>query len=262
MPVRVIGIRLKLQFCPSPLLLLELLSLLHVFHALEHVVGQLELVVLGNAPALSYVQVVHIHEPNLPKLVLIELDFHLKQVDLVPPLQVLADRVAHLQTVLQWLRHLQLIVVFSVLFDVELDFAVEGDLALFIASFLRTPHVLRQVPHHVIRRELSHLRQFVALQTFRLQRFIIAIVACGAGTRTCFAAATVDVFETRCDELKGEEFAETLRCHRRHGDTHHLVPGRVFEFFCQRLGFHKYFVKIALFAALHLRLRVFFVPDE
>ena len=51
--------------------------------------------------ALPYEQIVNIHEPDLAKLILIEVDLHLEQVIPVRILEIEPDYVAHLQAKLQ-----------------------------------------------------------------------------------------------------------------------------------------------------------------
>ena len=73
-------------------------------------------------------------QPNLSKLVLVEVDLHAHEIVPVGLLQVKPDDVTHFYAVLQGPRLLQLIVV-AKRCPIELDLAVEGHFSEFLRFF-------------------------------------------------------------------------------------------------------------------------------
>ena len=105
--------------------LLSFFMFLHLLHLQKDVVRQLCAIVRRYMSALSDEEMINVHQPDLAELVLIEVHFHLEQIEAMGTFQVEADDVAHLEAVLQRLGLLQELVVLAELPEVKLDVTVE-----------------------------------------------------------------------------------------------------------------------------------------
>lgn len=99
--------------------------LVDLLHVIEDVVSQLSAVVVWHMPPLPHIQLSCVHQPDLSKLILIEIDLHFQEVVSMAMLKIKAHNMAHFETVNLRLFFLELIVVVAKLAIVKAYSAIK-----------------------------------------------------------------------------------------------------------------------------------------